>query len=1074
MVKTHLPAHMDSVRQKLRPKHQLLILKCYPRLPKNSAADVKPNGSELSYLLYYASTRRSKLQKVGEYLEKKTASDVYKLQSARVLVTLQIVTALLENKVVGEGSGFALIAPYVLRIIRDLLGNTNDIGLIDASLATWTVFCKHQDQAGLSADHQYRELYEQVAGQYASFAQKGGSKKLGKSLTSVNVPEGIRLRETGLRATKAVLLSDAVAFETGRQLLNVTIPAILSNLRGDDARYLKHLESVTERNEVEEKDRAVTRRQSLAVVRTSTGHRESSSEPDPRAAEGTAQDADALAEEEAAVLALDCLKAVFISENRAQIRFATATVLMYLNDTHVGTPSDAWSTKLFKMCTGWTPVQDRFILLMTAVELMVRLPLADTYLRQHQLHAHLIDSILRSDLNLIGLSTMDILLLLIQQTLRVLQRSDSVAGSSNPAIPRSNGAVSPMSKGWDDLVESLKACISDLATHVYYTDQVSDMVAAILFRLKPTQTPDGQQNPSATAAAIEDPTIAMSEVASNKSFSNAERSQSSGTGYFSFDSARKTALEVVKKILIVANTSRSSSSATSGAVSISIWEGTQWLLRDPAMEVRKAYADALVTWLELETKRSDARVYEPKQDGKKKKYNVGGEGANAVNGALARRAVSNASATKDWQSKRATSSFLQLLHLAMFENAIQYAPTSIPDMLILHKLTVTLVQRLGVNAVQSGLPMIFTLQEEIARVESPVAKIRIGSLVHGYLWSLVDTFKFGQDPIGREIIGEIARRKQHALWTQEVVYPPVGFHTILEQGEAGPVSLPQALVAHEELKPFDSREALVNCVSEAYGVTAAVSPAPSAPGSPGGRSFSLPAMDRTGSSYLTAKQVDRSLPDKFKQAMLATWSREECLASIAAIAPKSVSLTGSRSSPRYALAAGNHRQLLAAAGSGPLPPRKGSWPTSNNGNGLTGGHRQQAFGQYNRRAPSQSPDRRPSGSTNGRRDGSSSRGARGPLRVEELKRVLATGAVSAPSGSAPARPDAADDTASDSLVDVEDEELDSESGSYAAPLSQSAAGKGIKPRSDVASLLEGIGGGDDVGVKRIAMSRPPY
>lgn len=68
---------MNAVRQKCRPKHQVLILKCYPRFQKN-VQDVKPNSSELSYLLYYASTRRSKLQKVGAFLEKKSASDIYK------------------------------------------------------------------------------------------------------------------------------------------------------------------------------------------------------------------------------------------------------------------------------------------------------------------------------------------------------------------------------------------------------------------------------------------------------------------------------------------------------------------------------------------------------------------------------------------------------------------------------------------------------------------------------------------------------------------------------------------------------------------------------------------------------------------------------------------------------------------------------------------------------------------------------------------------------------------------------------------------------------------------------------
>ena len=68
---------MDAIKQKCRPKHQVLVLKCYPRTTKG-AVDVKPNSSELSYLLYYASTRRSKLQKVGDFLEKRTTSDVWK------------------------------------------------------------------------------------------------------------------------------------------------------------------------------------------------------------------------------------------------------------------------------------------------------------------------------------------------------------------------------------------------------------------------------------------------------------------------------------------------------------------------------------------------------------------------------------------------------------------------------------------------------------------------------------------------------------------------------------------------------------------------------------------------------------------------------------------------------------------------------------------------------------------------------------------------------------------------------------------------------------------------------------
>lgn len=67
---------MQSIQQKCRPKHQVLVLKCYPRTNKTTI-DVKPNSSELSYLLFYLISRKTKINKVGEFLEKKTASDVW-------------------------------------------------------------------------------------------------------------------------------------------------------------------------------------------------------------------------------------------------------------------------------------------------------------------------------------------------------------------------------------------------------------------------------------------------------------------------------------------------------------------------------------------------------------------------------------------------------------------------------------------------------------------------------------------------------------------------------------------------------------------------------------------------------------------------------------------------------------------------------------------------------------------------------------------------------------------------------------------------------------------------------------
>lgn len=84
---------MNAIQQRCRPKHQVLVLRCYPRTTKG-AVDVKPNSSELSYLLFYATSRRSKIQKIGSFLEKKTASDVWRLRIGYVVMAPNLLTLL--------------------------------------------------------------------------------------------------------------------------------------------------------------------------------------------------------------------------------------------------------------------------------------------------------------------------------------------------------------------------------------------------------------------------------------------------------------------------------------------------------------------------------------------------------------------------------------------------------------------------------------------------------------------------------------------------------------------------------------------------------------------------------------------------------------------------------------------------------------------------------------------------------------------------------------------------------------------------------------------------------------------
>lgn len=112
-----------------KAKHQKLILQCYP--PGRDLQ--KPNALELLYLLYYALTRRIKLEKVAVYLERKALSDVaHPKRFGAVLVTLEICGALVDKC----GDNLSVFGPHVAAVLRAAVG-TGDLGVVGAAVAVY-------------------------------------------------------------------------------------------------------------------------------------------------------------------------------------------------------------------------------------------------------------------------------------------------------------------------------------------------------------------------------------------------------------------------------------------------------------------------------------------------------------------------------------------------------------------------------------------------------------------------------------------------------------------------------------------------------------------------------------------------------------------------------------------------------------------------------------------------------------------------------------------------------------------------------------------------------------------------
>ncbi|MCJ1474962.1 plasma membrane localization protein [Lambiella insularis] len=989
---------MHAVRQSLRPKHQVLVLKCYPRFQKN-VVEVKPKSSELSYLLYYVKTRRSKVQKVGEFLEKKAESDVSRGKTGNVQVTLEILRAWIKE----SPHDLPLYSPYILRILKLIL-SSRDLGMVEDTILTWQAFCEHHDMATLAADQSHLRRYEDVVQSYTHLA--GSPPPQLKS--PLSTPMMIRWKTVGVQAIRCITSSDTLGAGGGKHL-NIIMPMLLSNLYSDQGDYLLALQRRAEASDQSEKDLALKRRTSFATVRTFE------SVPDTNLAvlSGTAADADRIAQEELGVAAFQSLKQIFVANNRAQIRTATTAMLKFISSKassrrpNSGDIATDWAIILLETVTTWTPVQDRFVILVTTMETLVRSPVTEGNLPQQLLLVTLVDKLLSSTINMIGLSIMDVLLGLIQHVLLLLQlggkgsnvlphhqQTDAIdlfrdnkdiLDQPSPTDTRDHDALddaSSPSATRQNLLRGLQRCIGDLATHIYYSDQISDMITAILNRLKPS----AMSGIPTTAAAIEDP------VAAARAISNSVNLQEDPNthDFFSFGTARVTALHAIKDVLTVANKKQSVAGAGAvgrNRVSAQIWEGTQWLLCDEDRRVRRAYVDALLAWLKLEMSKDDLRVMEDKRHLSKTKTNANGE--NGRNSSMTQRATSSASQNAK-SRKSSNSSFLQLLHLAIYDNALE-SPESESDILLLHLLLYNLVEKLGVNAVKSGLPMILRIQEDINNdglVSSARAKINIGSLVHGYLLTLSGKFDLDATQVGYGIHTEVTRRRKHGLWLDAIRAPPMtpdqttsGNYTSLVEDK------PLEVVLKESLKPFDASPALVEQIAQSY-ATSMASPPTSPPSSPG-RVFSMPILSSSGPTSSTGHE----LPSAFKNAMLSTWSKDQCIAAVEKDVAASASLHGSRSGNQSA----RNGFLIANDHS----PRAGSptgiqYPTQ-----LTLGKQRNQDGDVRRGRLDrvsllplhQEQLRRSSGQDSGPPTPISSSDRHVTLRVDDLKRVLAGGAL---------------------------------------------------------------------------------
>ncbi|PKY08445.1 hypothetical protein P168DRAFT_314539 [Aspergillus campestris IBT 28561] len=871
---------MEGVRQKCRPKHQVLVLKCYPQYQKG-IAQVKPNPSELSYLLYYVSTRRSKLTKVGAFLEKRAARDVWRRKIGNVQVTLQILSALIEK----VPRDLPIYVRSVLTVLETVI-RSNEVSLVEDSIPTFETLCQHQDMAALSAEQEFASQYREVVRTYASFAD---SQRLPQPKTVQTPQMSIRWKNVGLQAIQGVVSSEAGLAADGGDSLKVILPVILENLYNGDDDLLTTLEHHL--HEAERPDPIPTHRRRIS---TATVETVDTVEGDPALAARSTADADRKAEMDMRLLALRCLERIVVTgSSRGQIRVTTKVVLDFILRRGQASKQslsldakDSWDTALIELVAKWCPVQVRFIILAAAMEFLLDTKPSDKPLDAGFTVVFMIDWLLKSPVSMIGLSVIDILLGLLRyvSSLPALE-----ADAAKELEQRDRQALSARKS---ELHALLQRCIGDLATHIYYGEQVSDMIRAILTRINPSSGDE-----SATASVpIQTDSVGLSPTP----VVGGETDHMALQG-----DAKSTALKSIKSVLLVASSKRPESAVveTRQPVGIHTWQGTQWLLRDPEREVRFAYADAFLAWLVLETNHNDLSVKD--RAGRLSSPSPRRDLPDIAEQPGKRSGPSGNHREKALQA--AQSNFLRLFHLTVYDIALECA-TDEAEIMLLHLLLTSLVDRLGVNAARFGFPMILRLQDDMGRLGSSEAQINLGSLVHGYLWALSERFQLGSSQVTNDILNEIGKRQRSCLWLQQIRLPAESLHYITQHhGRAavkGSMGNPALMTPFREVPEFVSR------IEEAYN-DSVLSSAQSPPGSPG-RNLAAPVLPHVSATGAGAPPRGNLLPLVAKEQMLSTWSREACLAAADREKTEAMSITGSRAGT---LAARHHAHLNGNEGS---------------------------------------------------------------------------------------------------------------------------------------------------------------
>ncbi|CAI2182317.1 14376_t:CDS:10 [Funneliformis geosporum] len=520
-------------------KHATLINNCYPTGP----GETLPKSSELSYLVFYANSKPAKLTKCGIYLEKRVATDVRKRRKQDTEVSLQIIKALIDEC----KKDLNLFSKNVVKIISASL-STNDIDLVSRATSVFITFCAYHNGSTLGVDTEFTSIYESLIDQFAKYATW---KYDDQNLDNLE-------RRLGLYALQGAATSSALNAPDAKTQLQYIIPAILHNLT-DDKMGLEALQKND--NNPADPSASQSRRFSASSAMISI--------------------------EDNTLLAYHCLEQLFNMSNASNLRYYLEPTFTILDENKFWWPN-SFGISLILVILSSIQQQYRHILVGDIIQRLESSGNSDV--SKKITFIEMLTSILTSDLTLFGLSVLEVLDYLLSHLINSLKNDDIKFEKIDVDLNfKTDNTLTEKVKDLETIfIRRLIICIGSLATHVYYANQIGDIVERIVQHLKLQSSTESQQGSNSNSSYMTDG-IPLSLL-------------------------RKTLLKCLSMVVRTNKEAESKSSGKArGEVPVEIFHNSIDLCADEDLSVRIAYAQVLSTFLNNVNTSEESKEIEPLQ-----------------------------------------------------------------------------------------------------------------------------------------------------------------------------------------------------------------------------------------------------------------------------------------------------------------------------------------------------------------------------------------------------------------------------------------------------------------------------